>query len=530
MQDFKLVFQFTFPFWRKYLKQEFLILLMSGLLLLCQFQIPLRFREVIDSIYNRDSVDSFLFAAIILASIILLQLGISWGYSVFVAWVGESLIIDVTSQVYNFAQQQRRSFWQKFYPNDVLTRLTQDIVSTKSFIIDFTHSVLFQFASLAGTLVILFYLLPRIGYLILAFIPTIFLITYWGNNFLNTRAVKLRQLASSFMQTFQKAIHNISLTFSWNLRPFYMQSYSILANRMKKEQVSFVNQMQIANTSLSVANLLVGTLAVLWILKTEFIISNISTGTLFAIVMFAGRATDSTINVANLIVTGKIDRVAVIRIKEILSYAAKDLADLNSTRDKITHPFFNGSLKEGVKLPDQNNYLFFLSAKNGTGKSTLAHILSGYDDLAGKIISERWFLIPSDPVLFDGSLLDNIRIISGQNISEPEVCTIIKKNGLAALLALFQDGLTTPISDHSEKVSRGQKQAVVLIAAVVKDSPYVVVDEGLNSLDSNLKLSIREPLLAWLEKRRSVVIEHEKYLSATNGNEFELKNTYLQEK
>ncbi|MEW6654742.1 MAG: hypothetical protein AB1394_14920, partial [Bacteroidota bacterium] len=62
-----------------------------------------------------------------------------------------------------------------------------------------------------------------------------------------------------------------------------------------------------------------------------------------------------------------------------------------------------------------------------------------------------------------------------------------------------------------EKVSRGQKQAVGLLAAVIKDPTAIIIDEGLNSLDQAVKAQIKVPLLRWLKKRKSILIDHKKF-------------------
>jgi ABC-type multidrug transport system fused ATPase/permease subunit len=254
----------------------------------------------------------------------LITIGLSWCYAVLAAWVGESLIIDVTSSTYSFVLNQKRSFWHKFYPNDVLTRLTQDILSVKSFIVDLSHNVIFQSVLLIGSLVILFYMSLPIGLLILLSTPLIGAITYFGNGYLNNRAGRVRALASSFMQVFASGIQQPSLNFSWDLKPFHIKRYKDLALQMKREQVGFVNQIQQVNQTLSVVNLLAGTIAVLGMLRFNYQNGVYTAGEMFALIMYAGSAVQTAIGLSRLMVTGKIDRVAALRIQEILAYKSSD--------------------------------------------------------------------------------------------------------------------------------------------------------------------------------------------------------------
>lgn len=61
-------------------------------------------------------------------------------------------------------------------------------------------------------------------------------------------------------------------------------------------------------------------------------------------------------------------------------------------------------------------------------------------------------------------------------------------------------------------LSRGQKQAMIWIASVIKNPPMVIIDEGFNSLDQSVKEKIEPGLISWLSKRKSVVIDHEGFL------------------
>lgn len=438
-------------------------------------------------------------------------------------------MIDVISSVYHSALTQRRSFWKKFYPNDVLTRLTQDVYSVKSFVIDLSHSVIFQSVLLFGTLAILHYMSWHVGVLLMVYLPLVFAITYLGNNYLNARAATLRALGSSFMQTFQQGMQQPALTFSWGLLPFHLQNFRRLAEQMEQEQVQFAHQAQKINQALALANLLVGTIAVLCIIRFDHRSGTFTAGKVFALIMYAGRASQIAMGLGQTAVSAKIDRVATLRIHEMLAFESPEQATTDPLTDRTNHPFFNGTLKSGILLPRTDKFLFHLTAENGAGKTTFSQILSGFDDLSGKVVNEKWFLIPSDPMVFPGTLLDNIRIIAGREVSAQEVLQLLRAQRLEALMSAFPSGFSTLISEHSEAISRGQKQAAVLVSAVVKNPRLLVVDEGFNSLDLTLKAQIKAGLLAWLNARKSIMIEHGEYLFESRPPDDMRCERYIQE-
>ena len=510
-----MIISFIFPFWKRFWKVEATLFAILGVLFSLQLLIPMLFKDVVDSIANFESANVFASLLVLLGGFLLVRIGFSWCYNVLASWMGECLLIDVTSRIYHSVLSQQRSFWFKYSPNDVLTRLTQDAVSIKSIVVDLSHALVFQAVLLVGNTVILLHMSLDAGLLMTAYVPIVFAATYWGNQCLHKRATKVRALASSFTSAFQPSLQNQVLVFSWGLLGHFMSVYKDIAIQMKKEQVRFVNQTQMMSQILSFLNLLVGTVGVLWIVYYQYQLGSMTVGTLIAVITYSGQSAQSAIGLANLVLSSKINRVSVLRVHELLQSRQSILRGLDPLHEVIRHPFFRGSMKDGVKLPSGTSFIYHLSAGNGAGKTTLSQILSGFDDLGGTVIRDSWFLLPSDPLVFSGSLIENIRVISGRAISESDVSAILKGQGFGALLSLFPSGFSTMIGNSSDSISRGQKQAVVLISAIVKDPPQVIIDEGLNSLDNIIKLQIKASLIRWLSKRKSIVIEHENYIFAS---------------
>jgi ABC-type bacteriocin/lantibiotic exporter with double-glycine peptidase domain len=406
----------------------------------------------------------------------------------------------------------------KFSPNDVLTRLTQDIVSVKSFLFDFLHNSFFQGIMTLGILTVLFFLNLKAGIIITMLTVAAFISSYFGSSYLNNRAFVIRQIASKFTHLFQIGISYPFLNFSWNLFSSHLEKYKTNAQEMRKEQVAFVNQIQLINQSISFVNLLIGTVFLFFVLRSDLHSGLISIGGMFSIIMYSSSVIQATTSLAASIVSTKLNRVSVLRINELQETSNTENTPYYKLQEIINHPFFKNELQRGFLLPDEDNYFIILNSSNGSGKSTLAHVLTGFDDIAEKVYQGQWFLLPSEPVVFEGSLLDNIRLISGRMLSPEEIYRIISDNDFGELLALFPNGIHSGVSATSVMVSRGQKQAVGLIAAIIKDPTAIVIDEGLNSLDSVVKSQIKDPLLKWLKGRKAIFIDHEKLYTEQDAN------------
>jgi ABC-type multidrug transport system fused ATPase/permease subunit len=515
MKDLYVLIRCVFPFWKRYWKQEGLIGLVLSLLLISQLAIPVLFRNTIDSVFMYGPMNVFIESLFYLALLLVVSSVLTWAFQILAAWVGESIIIDITSKTYRHVLTERRSFWLDFHPEDVLTRLTQDILAVKSFSVDFLHTVILQGVSMIAFLIVLLYFSAKIGLMIALFIPAIFLLAYWGDRYLNMNATEVRTLSSRFTGIFRIGIWNPQINFSWDLFRYHRNVYQNLAVKMKRAQVGLVNRVQIIGQGISVLNIFVATIGVIFLLYYDYQAGLLSTGQVFALFMYAGQATQNTIGLAGVFAASKIDRVSVFRITELLSENSMKPKPANPDTDIIRHPFFRGRLDPGVRLPVAETYVAELNAENGTGKTTLSQVLSGFDDLGNCIVNDRWFLLPSDPPVFPGTLSDNIRIISGTTAGNDDILRVFESHNLAILLSAFPEGLSTPVSDGTELISRGQKQITALLGAIVRNPPLLFIDEGFNSIDRKLREEIDVPLHCWLANRKVIVVDHSSRISAS---------------
>ncbi len=137
-----------------------------------------------------------------------------------------------------------------------------------------------------------------------------------------------------------------------------------------------------------------------------------------------------------------------------------------------------------------------LSWPSGAGKSTLLRILSGLlapargDALVfGMEATKARGLvtyIPQQAALFPGSLMDNLQILS-RNRDKRRVLAAARATGLADLAASWGMGMETVVTGAGASLSSGQRQLVLLTAAVASATPIVLLDEALAHMDLSMR-------------------------------------------
>ncbi len=159
-------------------------------------------------------------------------------------------------------------------------------------------------------------------------------------------------------------------------------------------------------------------------------------------------------------------------------------------------------------LPGQSVAFVGLS---GSGKSTIIQLLERFYDVTNgqiliddvdirsyDIVSLRNMisLVGQEPVLFKGSIADNIRY-GKLDATEQEVRKAAEKAKISSR-----------IDDANINVSGGEKQRVAIARAVIRDPKILLLDEATSALDKKIEEEIHQALDEIMKGRTSIVIAH----------------------
>jgi ABC-type bacteriocin/lantibiotic exporter with double-glycine peptidase domain len=138
---------------------------------------------------------------------------------------------------------------------------------------------------------------------------------------------------------------------------------------------------------------------------------------------------------------------------------------------------------------------------SGSGKTTLLRMLAGLLTPERGVISvdrmdpaharEHVLYLPQDAHLFSGSVLENLRLLSG-GASRERIARAAATTGLAATVATWPMGFETLVSSRGANVSGGQRQLILLTAAVASDRPILLLDESLANVDRIQRVMIQD--------------------------------------
>ena len=118
-------------------------------------------------------------------------------------------------------------------------------------------------------------------------------------------------------------------------------------------------------------------------------------------------------------------------------------------------------------------------------------------------------LVSQEPVLFSGSISDNIKY-GKEGASQADVEAAARMANAHDFICSFPDQYNTQVGEKGVQLSGGQKQRVAIARAIIRDPKILILDEATSALDTTSEKIVQEALdnLLKMKKRTTIIIAH----------------------
>jgi len=448
------------------------------------------------------------------------------------SWLGDRIITDLRRKMFENLQRLSLSYFRKRQVGWLMSRLMSDVNTVNMVVTSGLLTSLNDLTVMMAMLVVMLLLDPWLTVLSISVVPLVILATWrfsvTARSIFRTRTKKMASVSSEIEQ---------SLTGVRVIQAF---------GREKAAQRSFEKvSEEYVNASMSAARVTSGFRPIVEILETldmsllllfgaTWVASgSLMIGSLVTFIAYMSRFFWPVREITMLYNNLQEALSASERILEVIDTKPEiedppDAVNAPRAVDEIRfeHVSFeyekDARVLSDISLTIRAGEMVAIVGPTGAGKTTLASLLvKFYLPTEGSILingtdirkilrdslRKRIMMVPQEPFLFSGTVLNNMRYLK-EEASEEEVVAAAKALGIDDRIKNLEAGYRTEVIESGVGLSTGEKQLISIARAFLADPSVLVLDEAMSSVDPNSEFLVRSAMQKLMKGRTVVMIAH----------------------
>ena len=545
----KRIFSFALPY-RKFLSIFIFTVIIDAILVVAT---PLLLRSLVDEGVIPGRPDVVTRYALIVAALAIADAGFSMLGRWFSSRIGEGLIYDLRSQVFEHVQKQSIAFFTRTQTGSLISRINSDVIGAQQAFTSTLSGIVSNSLTLLLVVIAMLTLSWQITLVSLVLLPVFIIPTKWiGRKLANytRQSFELNAEMSSTM-TERFNVSGALLVSLYGDRIAEGSNFRSKARRVADmgikiamlNRIFFIAMTSVAAIATSFAYGIGGHLA---------INKEITIGTLLAITALLARLYGPLTSLSNIRVDVMSALVSFERVFEVLDLKPmvtdpanpisipKTMPIIEFSKVSFTYPkadeisiaslegasvaetIDSEAVLDGVSFTCKPGTLTALVGPSGAGKSTISGLLPRlYDVTEGSIsingvdIRDTTILelrsligiVTQDSHMLHESIAENLRYAKVDG-TDNEMWAACDAAQIGEFIRTLPNGLDTVVGERGHRLSGGEKQRLAIARLLLKQPQIVVLDEATAHLDSENEALVQNALATALAGRTSIVIAH----------------------
>jgi ATP-binding cassette subfamily B protein len=487
----------------------------------------------------------------LLLGMYLIALFSSYFQTMLMGGVGQRMLFTLRNAIFNKLQLLPVAFFNQNKAGDLISRINNDTDKLNQFFSQSLMQFIGSIVTMLGAGIFLLSVNIKLGLATLIPALIILIFTSATSPWVKSKNAKNLKSVGGMSGEIQESLNNFKVIIAFNRRDYFRKRFDE-ANKQNYESAIGAG---IANNSYVPVYAMFSSFAQLIVLVYGiYLVSHGELGPgLFAVTYFSyTNQFYSPLRQLAALWTGfqtamaGWDRIShILALETDLITVDSHIAEAPSSLLEFRNVHFSydetREILHNISFKLERGKTYALVGPTGGGKTTTASLLARlYDAEKGMVLldgkdirsynplerTKKIGFILQEPFLFTGTVRDNI--LYGNelyvNNSNEELENVIRHANLGSLLAIFEQGLDTPVLSNSDSISLGQKQLIAFMRAVLRDPELLILDEATANIDT-ITEKLLSAILNKLPKTTTRVIIAHRLNTIENADEIFFVNS-----
>ena len=485
------------------------------------------------------------------------------------------VVVAITAQYFSskaavgFTREMTKDLYEKILslPKDkrdrigtssLVTRLTSDTYQIQVGINQFLRLFLRAPIIVFGSIIMAFTISPKLTLWFLGMVAILTLIIVIMSRIVNPLFAKIRKITDQMVTVTRQQFQGMRVIRAFGQQVSELDEFKEVNQDYKIWQIragiwsSLVSPLTflVVNTTL---------VCVIWQGQLTISAGLLTQGMLVALVNYLLQILTELIKLAMLVTSLNVSYISAKRVQEIFDLKEEDLLEalpeetareqevISAEEVSFTYPKASSPALENISFDLDHGQMLGIIGGTGSGKSTLVQLLShlyavsqgklalchqGHSPRTLKEWREWVAVVPQKAELFRGTIRSNLLLGMEENLSDDDLWWALETAQAADFVREKEGQLDEPVEAFGRNFSGGQRQRLTIARALLKKSPFLILDDSTSALDylteARLLKSIKEELsdtsLILVSQRTNSLKSADQILVLNKGHQVGLGN------